>query len=63
VTTEFDRYARAVNIWSPDSSKLVFTVSYGNGTQSLDFVLETEASGSIDFRVLTFGSLAFWSPK
>jgi Tol biopolymer transport system component len=63
VTTEFDRYARAINIWSPDSSKLVFTVSYGNGTQSRDFVLETEASGSIDFRVLTFGSLAFWSPK
>lgn len=63
MTTEFDRYARAVNIWSPDSNKLVFTVAYGNGTDSRDFVLETEASGSIDFRVLTFGSLAFWSPK
>jgi Tol biopolymer transport system component len=63
MTTEFDRYARAVNIWSPDSNKLVFTVSYGNGMQSRDFVLETEASGSIDFRVLTYGSLAFWSPK
>ena len=63
MTAEFDRYARAGNIWSPDSGKLVFTVSYGNGTQSKDFVLETESSGSIDFRVLTNGALAFWSPK
>ena len=63
MTTEFDRYARAVNIWSPDSSKLVFTVAQGSGAQTRNFVLETEASGSIALRVINFGSLAFWSPK
>ncbi len=63
MTTEFDRFARAINIWSPDSRKLVFTLSYGDGTSNRDYVVETESSGSINPRVLSQGSLAFWSPR
>ena len=63
MTTEFDRYARAVNIWSPDSRRLVFTLTYRNGTNNTDYVLETESSGSINPRNLSHGSLAFWSPQ
>ena len=63
LTNEFDRYSRAVTIWSPDSHKLVFTLSYGNSTNSQDYVLESESSGSLSFRVLANGALAFWSPK
>lgn len=63
LVAEFDRYSRAVNIWAPDSRKLVFTLTYGDQTGTRDYVLETEASGSINPRVLGNGSLAFWSPK
>lgn len=63
LASEFDRYSRSVNIWSPDSRKLVFTLTYGNANGTRDYVLETEASGSINPRVLGNGSLAFWSPK
>jgi hypothetical protein len=60
---EFDRYSRAVTIWSPDSRKLVFTLTFGNANGTRDFVLETEASGSINPRVIGNGPLAFWSPR
>jgi Tol biopolymer transport system component len=63
LASEFDRYSRSVNIWSPDSRKLVFTLTYGNSNGTRDYVLETEASGSINPRVIGNGSLAFWSPK
>lgn len=63
LVAEFDRYSRAVNIWAPDSRKLVFTLTYGDQSGTRDYVLETEASGSINPRVLGNGSLAFWSPK
>ncbi len=63
LAAEFDRYSRSVTIWSPDSRKLVFTLTYGNANGTRDYVLETEASGSINPRVLGNGSLAFWSPK
>ncbi len=60
---EFDRYSRAVTIWSPDSRKLVFTLTFGDANGTRDFVLETEASGSINPRVIGNGPLAFWSPR
>ena len=63
LTSEFDRYSRAVTIWSPDSRKIVFTLSYGNGMESRDYVLESESTGSLVPRILANGSLAFWSPK
>lgn len=63
LASEFDRYSRAVTIWSPDSRKLVFTLSYGNDTNSQDYVLESESSGSLAPRILANGALAFWSPK
>jgi Tol biopolymer transport system component len=63
LVSEFDRFSRAVNIWSPDGRKLVFTLMYGNSNGSRDYVLETEASGSINPRVIGNGGLAFWSPK
>jgi Tol biopolymer transport system component len=63
LVAEFDRYSRGVTIWSPDSRKLVLTLTYGNTSGTRDWVIETEASGSINPRVLGNGSLAFWSPK
>lgn len=63
LAAEFDRFSRSVNIWSPDSRKMVFTLTYGNTSGSRDYVLETEASGSINPRVIGNGSLAFWSPR
>ncbi|MCS7088001.1 MAG: hypothetical protein NZL91_04825 [Thermoflexales bacterium] len=63
LAAEFDRYSRAVTPWAPDGRKLVFTLTYGSIAQARDFVLETEASGSIAPRVIGNGSLAFWSPR
>ena|GEM_PF-1767069 len=63
VAAEFDRWSRGVNIWSPDSRKLVFTLTFGNTSGSRDYVIETEASGSLFPRILGNGGLAFWSPK
>ena len=63
VSAEFDRWSRGVNIWSPDSRKLAFTLAYGNSSGSRDYVIESEASGSLYPRILGNGGLAFWSPK
>ena len=63
VAAEFDRWSRSVSIWSPDSRKLVFTLAFGNSSGSRDYVIETEASGSLYPRILGNGGLAFWSPK
>lgn len=63
LVSEFDRYSRAVTPWAPDGRKLVFTLSFGNAVNTRDFVIETEASGSLAPRVLGQGSLAFWSPR
>ncbi|MCS6774196.1 MAG: hypothetical protein RMM31_08950 [Anaerolineae bacterium] len=63
LVNEFDRYSRAVTPWAPDGRKLVFTLTFGNAASARDFVIETEASGSVDPRVLGNGSLAFWSPR
>jgi WD40 repeat protein len=64
VLRDFDRFARSMSIWSPNSRRLVvpFTVSVGAGG-SADYIVETEASGSIWPRVLGEGSLAVWSPN
>lgn len=61
---DFDRYAHSLTIWSPNSRRLVvpFTVGVGEGG-SADYIVETEASGSIWPRVLGEGSLAAWSPR
>lgn len=63
LAAEFDRYSRSVNIWSPDSRKLVFTLMFGDTSGTRDYVIETEASGSLYPRVIGNGGLAFWSPK
>lgn len=63
LAAEFDRYSRGVNIWSPDSRKLVFTLMFGDTSGTRDYVIESEASGSLFPRVIGNGALAFWSPK
>jgi Tol biopolymer transport system component len=63
LAAEFDRYSRGINIWSPDSRKLVFTLMFGDQSGTRDYVVEAEASGSLFPRVIGNGSLAFWSPK
>ena len=63
LAAEFDRYSRGINIWSPDSRKLVFTLMFGDQSGTRDYVVETEASGSMFPRVIGNGALAFWSPK
>lgn len=61
--SQFDRFSRAMNIWSPDSRSLVFSVTFDNGQGSTDYVVETEATGSVEPRVISQGSLAVWSPR
>lgn len=63
LAAEFDRYSRAVNIWSPDSRKLVLTLMFGDTSGTRDYVIETQASGNLYPRVIGNGGLAFWSPK
>jgi len=59
VISEFDRFNRSINFWSPDSKKFVLPVAYGPG----NYIIETEATGSINPRVITRGTMAVWSPK
>lgn len=61
--SQFDRFSRSMNIWSPDSHSLVFPVIYSNNTRSYNLIVETEATGSIEPRVISQGTLASWSPK
>jgi Tol biopolymer transport system component len=60
---QFDRFSRSMNIWSPDSRSLVFPMVYSNSTTSHNLIVETEATGSIEPRVISQGTLAAWSPK
>lgn len=59
----FDRSGRSANIWSPDSTKLVFPVRVTTARGQLDVILETEATGSVTPRFIGQGTLAFWSPR
>ena len=63
VITQFDRFSRSTNIWSPDSTKLVFPLKVATSQGAVDVILETEATGSIEPRFVSRGALAFWSPK
>lgn len=63
LAADFDRYSRGLNIWSPDSRKLVFTLLFGDQNGTRDYVIESEASGSLYPRVIGNGTMAFWSPK
>lgn len=61
--SQFDRFSRAMNIWSPDSHSLVFSVTFNSGQGNVDYIVETEATGSLEPRVIAKGSLAVWSPR
>ncbi|MCS7060177.1 MAG: hypothetical protein RMN25_03340 [Anaerolineae bacterium] len=61
--TQFDVFSRSMNIWSPDSTKLVFPLQVTTRQGPLDVIFQTEASGSITPRFIGLGALAFWSPK
>lgn len=59
-----DRFSRAMTIWSPNSRNIVVAVRLPvSQSASSDYVIESEASGSIFPRILGEGSLAVWSPK
>ncbi len=60
VLTQFDRFNRAINLWSPDSKRIVFPITYYNG---MNLIVESEATGSIYPRSLGPGTMAVWSPK
>ncbi|MCW1967442.1 MAG: PD40 domain-containing protein [Anaerolineae bacterium] len=60
VLSQFDRFNRAINLWSPDSKRIVFPISYYNGA---NLIVESEATGSIYPRSLGPGTMAVWSPK
>ena len=62
---EYDRFSHGVTIWSPDSRSLVFPMIYTNSQTgaSNNVIMETEASGSIEPRYISPGSMAVWSPK
>ncbi len=57
---QFDRFSQAATIWSPDSDHLVLSIIDANQQSS---IIETEASGSVEPRVLSQGTLAVWSPR
>ena len=57
---QFDRFSHSANIWSPDSNHLVLSIIDVNQQPT---IIETEASGSVEPRVLSRGTLAVWSPR
>lgn len=65
VLRRFDRYSRGMTIWSPDSLRLVVPILLNQGSQgSTGFVLEMEATGSVNPRVILVGGvMAAWSPR
>lgn len=63
VIGEFDQFSRSLSIWSPDSLRIVFPLAFNNGQTTQNFVIESEASGSINPRVLGNGTMAVWSPR
>lgn len=56
----YDQYQQSVTIWSPDSRNLVLS-SYINDQQPGIWIVA--ASGNLEPRYLTAGTLAFWSWK
>jgi Tol biopolymer transport system component len=54
----FDQYARSATIWSPDSRNLVIPANNQQGQSNIFIV---EAAGSLEPRLITDGTLAFWS--
>lgn len=59
-----DRFSRVMSIWSPNSRNIVVAVRLPvSQSASSDYVIESEATGSIFPRILGEGSLAVWSPK
>jgi len=54
----FDQYQRSATIWLPDSQRLVVSAYDQDGEAGI-FVVE--ATGNLQPRYLTAGSLAFWS--
>ncbi len=56
----FDQYQRSATIWSPDSSRIVFTALSPHGDPA---VYVARADGSAKPRFLTAGDSAFWSWK
>ncbi|MEO6063796.1 MAG: hypothetical protein ABIQ99_17835 [Thermoflexales bacterium] len=65
VLRRFDRYSRGLTIWSPDSLRLVVPILLNEGSQgSTGYVLEMEATGSVNPRVISVGGvMAVWSPR
>jgi len=60
---QFDRFNRSLNIWSPDSRSLVFSIYNSDLTNNPNLIVETEATGSIQPRFIAQGTVAVWSPR
>jgi hypothetical protein len=56
----FDQYQRSATIWSPDSRNIVISANDSDGN---DGIYVVEVDGNLEPRLLTDGSLAFWSWK
>lgn len=66
----FDQFAASHLMWSPDSTKLVFSgrilsqaVSAASGRQTVDSVIVANADGLSESVAIAEGLLAFWSPR
>ncbi|HEY3341289.1 MAG TPA: hypothetical protein VGK81_04685 [Anaerolineae bacterium] len=57
---QFDHFSHSATLWSPDSDHLVLSIIDASQQPS---IIETEASGSIEPRTLSKGTLAVWSPR
>ena len=66
----FDQFAASHLMWSPDSTKLVFSgrilshaVSAASGQQTVDSIIVANADGLSEPIAIAEGLLAFWSPR
>jgi hypothetical protein len=63
VLAEFERYSRAITLWSPDSRRIVFPLQFSGSNGTTEILVQSEATGSVFPRLLAYGSMAVWSPK
>jgi Tol biopolymer transport system component len=60
-----EAYSGAFTIWSPNNRRVLVPILFSpdGAGGPFELIIETEASGSIDPRVVSQGSMATWSPR
>lgn len=63
VLLQSDRFSRALSIWAPNSRHLLVPIRAPVAGNPVDYIIETESTGSVYPRPLGPGSIATWSPQ